>query len=72
MGHSGKLNPRLVLAIPGVHYAITYNNSRPEDLPSSANNLADKKGLTQYGVGACFVQERSNPGGTYYVVMAFY
>ncbi len=72
MGHAGKLDPRQVLAIPGVHYAITYNNSRPEELPSSANTLADKKALTQYGVGACFVQERSNPGGTYYVVLAFY
>jgi Cysteine-rich secretory protein family len=72
MGHAGKLDPRQVLSIPGVHYAITYNNSRPEALPSSANSLADKKGLTQYSVGACFVQEKSNPGGTYYVLMAFY
>lgn len=72
MGRAGKLDPRKVLAIPGVHYAITYNNSRPEELPSSANSIAGKKGLTQYAVGACFVQEKSNPGGTYYVVMAFY
>ena len=72
MGNTGKLDPRQVLAIPGVHYAITYNNSRPEELPPSANSVAEKKAVTQYAVGACFVQEKSNPGGTYYVVLAFY
>jgi Cysteine-rich secretory protein family len=71
MGKSG-LNPKRVLAMPGVHYAVTYRNSRPEELPSSARELADERSLKKFGVGACFVKEKSNPGGTYYVVMAFY
>jgi hypothetical protein len=72
MGRAGTLDPHQVLSIPGVHYAITYNNSLPEELPSSASAFAGKKELAQYAVGACFVQEGSNPGGTYYVVLAFY
>jgi hypothetical protein len=72
MGEAGRLNPKQVLALPGVHYAITYNNSRPEELPSSARGIAGAKQLREYAVGACFRQEKSNPGGTYYVVMAFY
>lgn len=72
MGKGGRLEPKQVLAFPGVHYAITFNNSRPDDLPASARNLAGEKTLTKYAVGACFVNEANNPGGTYYVLMAFY
>ncbi len=72
MGNSGQLDPKQVLALPGVHYAITYNNSLPEELPNSARKLAGEKKLTKYAVGACFVNERNNVGGTYYVLMAFY
>jgi hypothetical protein len=72
MGKAGRLNPKQVLSIPGVHYAITYSNSSPDDLPSSAQQLADERQLKKFGVGACFVKEKNNPGGTYYVVMAFY
>ncbi len=72
MASTGKLDPRPVLKLPGVHYAITYNNSHPEELPSTANSVATEKSLRQYAVGACFAEGKSNPGGTYYVVMAFY
>ncbi len=72
MGQSGHLSPKQVLAQPGVRYAITYNNSDPADLPSSAHTLAGNKQLAEYAVGACFAQGKGNPGGTYYVVMAFY
>lgn len=71
MGDNGRLNPKEVLALPGVRYAITYSNSSPEDLPSSAQQMAADEPLKQYSVGACFVKE-DNPGGMYYVVMAFY
>jgi uncharacterized protein YkwD len=72
MAQSSRLDPKQVLSLPGVRYAIIYNNSRPEELPSSVRTPARDKTLQQYTVGACFSEEKSNPGGTYYVVMAFY
>lgn len=72
MGKAGRLRPQEVLALPGVHYAVTYSNSSPDDLPSSARDLADEKRLERYAVGACFVREKNNPGGTYYVAIGFY
>ena len=72
MGRAGKVDPRRVLALPGVHYAITYNNSSPETLPSSASDAAQAKFVTKYSVGACSISDKRNPGGTYYVVLAFY
>jgi uncharacterized protein YkwD len=72
MGKAGKVDPRKVLALPGVHYAVTYNNSRPEELPDSAKNAARTKSVTKFAVGACEASGKTNPGGTYYVVMAFY
>ena len=72
MGQAGKVDPRKVLSLPGVHYAVTYNNSRPEELPASAKDAARTKSVTKFAVGACEASGKSNPGGTYYVVMAFY
>jgi hypothetical protein len=72
MGNSGKLDPRQVMRLPDVRYAITYNNSQPEQLPASAQDAARQKSVTKFAVGACESAGKSNPGGTYYVVMAFY
>lgn len=72
MGEAGRLNPKQVLSMPSVRYALTFSNSNVEELPSSAQQLASEKSLRKYGVGACFVKGSDNPGGTYYVVMAFY
>src|SRR3954454_10817641 len=72
MGRAGKIDPNKVLALPGVHYAVTYNNSRPEELPASAKNAAQQRSVTKFAVGACEAADEGNPGGTYYVVMAFY
>ncbi len=72
MGRAGQVDPRKVLAMPGVHYAVTYNNSNPEELPASAKRAAREKSVTKYAVGACSVSDKRNPGGTYYVVLAFY
>jgi hypothetical protein len=72
MGRAGKMEPQKVLALPGVHYAVTYSNSSPEELPASAEDAARQKSVTKFAVGACEAAGRGNPGGTYYVVMAFY
>jgi len=72
MGKSGKVDPRPVLALPGVHYAVTYNNSQPDQLPDSAENAASSKSVTKFAVGVCETKDAGNPGGTYYVVLAFY
>lgn len=72
MSTTGKMDPRRVLALSGVHQAITYTNSRPEQMPASAQQAARSKALSGYAVGACFASDKSNPGGTYFVVMAFY
>jgi hypothetical protein len=72
MGKSGKVDPRQVLALPGVHYAVTYNNSQPDQLPDSAESAAASKLVTKFAVGACETKDAGNPGGTYYVVLAFY
>jgi len=72
MGKAGKVDPRQVLALPGVHYAVTYNNSQPDQLPDSAESAAASKSVTKFAVGACETKDANNPGGTYYVVLAFY
>ena len=72
MGRSGKVDPRRVLALPGVHYAVTYNNSQPDQLPDSAQSAASQKSVAKFAVGACETKDAGNPGGTYYVVLAFY
>ncbi|MGZ4814183.1 MAG: CAP domain-containing protein [Terriglobales bacterium] len=73
MAKSGKLNPRQASTLPYVRTAVVYNNSRSEELPESARKLARQTDLTKYSVGACFTTDQpSNPGGTFYVVMAFY
>jgi hypothetical protein len=72
MARAGKLDPRQVLELPNVRYAITYNNSQPEQLPPSAQDAARQKSVTKFAVGACESTGKSNPGGTYYVALAFY
>ena len=72
MSATRKMDPRQVLAQPGVHQAITYTNTRPEELPASARQAASSSANTRYAVGACFASDANNPGGTYFVVMAFY
>lgn len=72
MSTSGKMDPRQVLSQPGVHQAVTYNNIRPDDLPPSARQAAIDPANTKFAVGACFASDGRNPGGTYFVVMAFY
>ncbi len=72
MGRAGKVDPRQVLAMPGVHYAITYNNSKPDQLPPSARSAASQPAVTKFAVGACEAKDAGNPGGTYYVALAFY
>ncbi len=72
MARTGKMNPRQVMNLPGVRYAITYSNSQPEDLPVSAEEAARQGSITRFAVGACEATGRGNPGGTYYVVIAFY
>jgi hypothetical protein len=72
MGHAGKLDPRQVMRLPDVRYAITYNNSQPEQLPASAQDAVRQRSVTKFAVGVCAASGKSNPGGTYYVVMAFY
>jgi hypothetical protein len=72
MGRAGWVDPRKVLALPGVHSAVTYSNSNPGELPDSAKDAARQKSVTKFAVGACEAAGKGNPGGTYYVVMAFY
>lgn len=72
MARAGKVDPRQVLSLPGVRYAITYNNSQPEQLPASVRNAVSQVAVTRFAVGACEAKDAGNPGGTYYVVLAFY
>jgi hypothetical protein len=73
MAKTGKLDPAAALRAPGVRNAVAYNNSRPEQLPASAREVANGTGYRQFAVGACFTEEQPrNPGGTYYVIMTFY
>jgi len=73
MAQAGKLDPARPLQIGGVREALVYNNSRPEELPHGAREIARNNHYTQFAVGACYTGDRpDNPGGTFYVVMAFY
>ena len=72
MGRTGRMQPQRVLALPGVHYAITYSNSNPAELPDSAKEAARQGSVTKFAVGACEASGKANPGGTYYVAIAFY
>jgi hypothetical protein len=72
MARAAKLDPRQVLKLSNVRYAITYNNSQPEQLPPSAQDAVRQKSVTKFAVGACESTGKSNPGGTYYVALAFY
>ncbi len=72
MASKGTMQPQKVMALPGVHYAITYSNTRPEELPDSAKDAAQQRSVAKFAVGVCEGAGRGNPGGTYYVVMAFY
>jgi hypothetical protein len=73
MAQRGKLDPRSALKIGGVVEAVVYNNSHPENLPDSAHKVAERDRYTKLAVGACFTSDQpQNPGGTFYVVMAFF
>jgi uncharacterized protein YkwD len=73
MAKAQKLDPQLAMKLPGVHLAVVYSDSRPEQLPDSARTAARSKQFTKYTVGACFSGDQSNaPGGIFYVVMTFY
>ncbi len=73
MAKAGKLDPQAAIRLPNVREAVVYNNSRPEVLPESAKKILHKGEITQFGVSACFTGDQSNnPGGTFYVVLAFY
>jgi uncharacterized protein YkwD len=73
MANSGKLDPRAPSRFPGVRASVVFNNSRPDELPKSAQDIAHQNRFEKFAVGACFTTDRpDNPGGTYYVVMAFY
>ena len=73
MAKTGELNPRQASQMPYVRAAVVYNNSRPEELPESVRQIARQTDITGYAVGACFTKDQpANPGGTFYVVMAFY
>jgi len=73
MAKTGKLDPEAAIRLPNVREAVVYNNSRPEILPESAKKILRKSELTQFAVSACFTGDQpSNPGGTFYVVLAFY
>jgi hypothetical protein len=72
MARKGRLDPRAVLRLEGVRNAITYNSSRPEELPSSVQSAVSSRSLAKFSIGVCEMRTDSNPGGTYYIVMAFY
>ena len=73
MAKSGKLDPKLAMALPDVRSTVVYSNSRPEDLPDAARSAARSDPFTKYAVGACFTGDQPNaPGGTFYIVMIFY
>jgi hypothetical protein len=73
MAKTGKLDPRQALRLPDVRNAVAYNNSRPDELPRPAQDAAAQPYYSKFAVGACFTGDQpNNPGGTFYVVMAFY
>jgi len=73
MAKTGKIEPKLAMALPDVHSTLVFSDSRPENLPDAAHSLARSNRFTKYAVGACFTGDQPDaPGGTFYVVMTFY
>ncbi len=73
MESQGALNTRPALALPGVHYAIGYTQSQPQDLPASALRLAPDPGIRRFAVGACFgARGEKYPSGTWWMLMVFF
>ena len=73
MARSGKLDAQRAAELPNVRESLVYNNSRPEELPATAKKMLDNNRIAQFAAGACFTGDHpENPGGTFYVVLAFY
>ncbi len=73
MAQTGKLDSHAALQLPGVQAAVVYNNGIAEDLPESARQAARNRRFEKFAVGACFAPVApGNPGGTFFVVLAFY
>ncbi len=72
MAHSGALNTSRVLSQPGVRYAVAYTAAIAADLPQDVRRLRARPDINRFAVGVCFGATRENPGGVYWVLMAFY
>jgi hypothetical protein len=73
MAKTGRLDTQAALQVPGVEGAVVYNNSIPSDLPDAARTPARSRRYEKFAVGACFANSApGNPGGTYFVAIAFY
>ena len=72
MAHHDKLDPRLVLRLPGVREAAAFTSTEPQVLPPAAANIASQRAAQTFAVGACFARTRKYPAGAYWVVLVTY
>ena len=72
MAQSDALNTAGALKLPDVRYAAAYTTPDPADLPPNVRRLRDHADVSRFAVGACFAVTPKNPGGIYWVLIAFY
>jgi hypothetical protein len=72
MAHHDRLDPPLVLRLPGVRQAATFTSTEPQVLPSQATVIARQPSAKAFAVGACFARTRKYPAGAYWVVLVSY
>ena len=73
MAKTGRLNASIVAHLSNVRESLVYNDARPEVLPASAHKVLRNSEIKRFAVSSCFTGDRpDNPGGTYYVAIAFY
>ena len=66
------LQARTVPALTNARYVLSYSNSEPQILPSSAGNVINDGQMRDFSVGACFTRTEKHPNGAYFVTMMFY
>jgi hypothetical protein len=65
-------NPHVIATAYKNRRIVTYTQSRPEVLPSSALTLLRDPGVRQFAVGACYERNTAYPTGTYWVAILLY
>jgi uncharacterized protein YkwD len=58
--------------LSNARYVLSYSNSEPEALPTSASQLIGNGQTRDFSVAACYARTDQHPNGAYFVTMMFY